>query len=227
MSTADRFATVLLADDHAATRAGIRLALEGQRFEIVAEVSSADTAVAEAIARHPDLCLLDLYMPGGGIAATRRIHFYVPESKIVVLTVSTSEDDVFEALMAGASGYLLKDISAERLPATLHGILEGEAAVPRALGRRLIEELRARPSSGLEGPRFARRQRGRPELTAREWEVLQLLAERLSTAAVGQRLGISEITVRRHISSIVHKLGVSSRESAVRMLSGQHDPREE
>jgi DNA-binding NarL/FixJ family response regulator len=226
MSTADRFATVLLADDHDATKAGIRLALDGQRFEVVAEVSSADAAVAEAVAHHPDLCLLDLYMPGGGIDATRRIHFEVPESKIVVLTVSASEDDVFDALMAGASGYLLKDISAERLPAALHAILEGEAAVPRALGRRLIEELRARPSSGWEGPRFARRQRDRPELTAREWEVLQLLAERLSTSAVGRRLGISEITVRRHISSILHKLGVPSRASAVRLLSGRPDPPE-
>jgi DNA-binding NarL/FixJ family response regulator len=225
MSAADRCATVLLADNHAATRAGVRLALEDEGFEIVAEVSTADAAVAEAIARQPDLCLLDLYMPGGGLDATRRIHVEVPESKIVVLTVSTSEDDVLDALMAGASGYLLKDISAERLPAALHGILEGEAAVPRALGRRLIEELRSR-SGVWEGPRFARRQRDRPELTAREWEVLQLLAERLSTSAVGKRLGISEITVRRHISSITHKLGVSSRESAVQLLSGRHDPRE-
>jgi two-component system nitrate/nitrite response regulator NarL len=227
MSTPDRSATVLLADDHDATKAGIRLALEGQPFAIVAEVSTADAAVSEAVAHHPDLCLLDLYMPGGGIEATRRIHFEVPESKIVVLTVSTSEDDVLAALMAGANGYLLKDISAERLPAALHGILKGEAAVPRALGRRLIEELRARSSSGWEGPRFARRQRDRPELTAREWEVLQLVAERLSTSAVGQRLGISEITVRRHISSIMHKLGVHSRASAVRLISGQSDPREQ
>jgi two-component system nitrate/nitrite response regulator NarL len=220
-------ATVLLADDHDATKVGIRLALEGEGFEIVAEVSSADAAVAEAVALHPDLCLLDLYMPGGGIEATRRIHHEVPESKIVVLTVSTSEDDVFDALIAGASGYLLKDISAERLPAALHAILNGEAAVPRALGRRLIEELRARPSSGREGgPRFARRQRDRSELTAREWEVLQLLAERLSTTAVGQRLGISEVTVRRHISSILHKLDVPSRASAVRLLSGRDEPRE-
>ena len=225
MNTAERFATVLLADDHQATRAGIRLALEGRSFEIVAEVSSADAAVAEAVAHHPDLCLLDLYMPGGGIDATRRIHLEVPESKIVVLTVSTSEDDVFNALIAGASGYLRKDISAERLPAALHAVLEGEAAVPRSLGRRLIEDLRAHSSGGWENPRFAR-QRDRPELTPREWEVLQLVAERLPTSAVGQRLGISEITVRRHISSIMHKLGVPSRASAVRLLMGQHDPEE-
>ena len=224
MSTAEPPATVLLADNHDATKAGIHLALDDQAFAIVAEVSSADAAVAEAVAHHPDLCLLDLYMPGGGIEATRRIHLEVPDSKIVVLTVSTSEDDVFAALMAGASGYLLKNMSAERLPAALHGILEGEAAVPRALGRRLIEELRARSSSGGEGPRIARRERDRPELTAREWEVLQLVAERLSTSAVGQRLGISEITVRRHMSSIMHKLGVHSRASAVRLLGGQSDP---
>ena len=110
----------------------------------MAEVATADAAVAEAIALHPDLCLLDLYMPGGGIDATRRIHDEVPETKIVVLTVSTSDDDVFEAMVAGASGYLLKNTSAERLPAALLGILGGEAALPRALGRRLIDEFRAR-----------------------------------------------------------------------------------
>ena len=163
-------------------------------------------------------------MPGGGIEATRRIHLAVPESKIVVLTVSTSEDDVFAALMAGASGYLLKNMSAERLPAALHGILEGEAAVPRALGRRLIEELRARSSSGWEGRRFARRQRDRPELDRPRVGGAPAVAERLSTSAIGQRLGISEITVRRHISSLMHKLDVHSRASAVRLLGGRSDP---
>jgi DNA-binding NarL/FixJ family response regulator len=228
MNSAEETASVLLADDHAATRAGVRLALEGRGFEIVAEVSSAEAAVAEAIARHPALCLLDLYMPGGGIEATRRIHSEVPESKIVVLTVSASEDDVFEALMAGASGYLLKDISAERLPAALRAILHGEAAVPRALGRRLIEELRAHHATEWDTPRFARPRHGaRAELTAREWEVLQLIAERMATATVARRLGISEITVRRHISSVMHKLGVPTRESAVQLLSGHHNqPRE-
>ena len=124
--------------------------------------------------------------------------------------------------MAGASGYLLKDASAERLPAALRAVVKGEAALPRAFERRLIEEFRSREL------RHGRRRRFRPrrfglgsDLTAREWEVLELIAEHLPTTVVARRLGISEVTVRRHISSAMHKLGVADRESAVELLSGE------
>jgi DNA-binding NarL/FixJ family response regulator len=212
-------ATVVLADDHEATRTGVRLALEPRGFVVVAEAATADDAVAAAIAHRPALCLLDVYMPGSGIDAATRIHVAVPETKIVVLTVSADEHDLLEALAAGASGYLLKDTPASRLPAALHGVLAGEAALPRRLERLLIELFRdadRRPGRR----RLIPRRRGRPpKLTTREWEVLELLSDHLSTTLVAQRLGISEVTVRRHISSAMRKLDVPNRASAVQLLS--------
>ena len=210
---------VVLADDHVPTRAGVRLALEASGFTILAECADADTAVAEALRHRPDLILLDLYMPGGGLAATRLIRERVPETTIVVLTASPSDEDRFEALVAGASGYLLKDTSAERLPAALRSVLAGEAAVPRAVEKRLIEEFRA--LRDLDSGRFDLPRRAGPGggLTDRESEVLNLIAEGLSTPVVARRLGISDVTVRRHISSAVHKLGATDRRNAVERLS--------
>jgi two-component system nitrate/nitrite response regulator NarL len=211
---------VLLADDHAATRAGVRLTLERRGFVIVAEADNADDAVAAALLHRPALCLLDVYMPGNGISAAQRIHDALPETKIVVLTVSADENDLLEALAAGASGYLLKDTPASRLPAALHGVLAGEAALPRKLERWLIDQFRE-PSRRFERRGVLPRRARRPaKLTTREWEVLELLADHLPTAAVAHRLGISEITVRRHISSAVRKLDVPNRTSAVELVSG-------
>jgi DNA-binding NarL/FixJ family response regulator len=214
--------TVVLADDHAPTRAGVRLVLESAGFTIAAEVGSADAAVEEALRHRPSLCLLDLYMPGGGLSAARRIISEAPETKIVILTVSPTESDLFEALVAGASGYLLKDASAERLPAALRAVANGEAALPRVFERRLIEEVRSRELNvSLRRRRFRRRRGLESTLTTREWEVLELIAEHLPTTVVARRLGISEVTVRRHISSAVHKLGLADREAAVKLLSGE------
>jgi DNA-binding NarL/FixJ family response regulator len=212
---------VLLADDHAATRAGARLALKGAGFTIVAEAASADEAVELAIRHRPALCLIDLSMPGGGIAATRRIAAELPETKIVVLTVSPDGDDLCDAIVAGASGYLLKDASAGRLPMALRGVLAGQATLPRMLEFRLIEELRARERRRLSSRRFQRRRRLEAELTDREWEVLGLLADHLPTAVIAQRLGIAEVTVRRHLSSAMRKLHVSDRSSAVQILTAE------
>lgn len=215
--------TVVLADDHAATRAGVRLALESPAFTVLAEVGTADAAIEATLRHRPSLCLLDLYMPGGGIAAARRIRDEAPETKIVILTVSPTDSDLFEALVAGASGYLLKDASPDRLPMALRAVVNGEAALPRVFEKRLIDEFRARE---LRGPGRRRRLRFQRQtlgstLTAREWEVLELLAEDLPTTLVANRLGISEVTVRRHISSAVHKLGADDREGAIELLGGE------
>jgi two-component system nitrate/nitrite response regulator NarL len=213
-------ARVVLADDHVPTRAGVRMALEGEGFAIVAEVASADAAVDAARQHRPDLCLLDVYMPGGGIAAAARIHAESPETKIVVLTVSQNERDLFDALLAGASGYILKDVSPTRLPDVLRGVLAGEAALPRNLEGRLIEEFRARELPDRGRRRFVPRRRGAPaQLTTREWEVLDLISSQLPTTVVAQRLGITETTVRRHISSVMQKLDVPNRASAVRLVT--------
>ncbi len=210
---------VVLADHHAPLRAGVRLALESTGFTILTEVADADTAVAEAERHRPDLLLLDLYLPGDGLAATRLIHERVPGTTIVILTPSLSDEDRFAALVAGASGYLLKDTSAEQLPIELRGILAGDAGLPRTLEKRLIEEFRALKASN--STRFRRPQPTGPRagLTAREWEVLKLIAEGLPTPAVARRLGIAEVTVRRHISSAVHRLGATDWSSAVEWLS--------
>ena len=135
---------VLVADDHAPTRAGVRLALEGQGFRICAEAGSAGEAIAGALRERPDLCLLDIGMPGNGVAAAAEIKLRLPDTSIVMLTISRDDQDLFESLQAGASGYLLKDTTPARLPLALRGVLEGDAALPRALTARVIEEFRRR-----------------------------------------------------------------------------------
>jgi DNA-binding NarL/FixJ family response regulator len=214
--------TVLLADDHAAVRAGIRLALAGEGFHVVAEAADGPEAVAMAIDAKPDIALLDVNMPGSGIKAAEEIVIALPATMVVMLTVSRDDDNLFAALRAGASGYLLKDTDPGRLPYALRGVLDGEAALPRGLVARLIEEVRTR---GKRRRLPLMRQRG-VELTEREWEVLDYLHDGLSTAEIAERLSISPVTVRRHVSEILKKLRVSSREEAVSLLrkeGGQKD----
>ena len=206
--------TVLVADDHAPTRAGVRDALAGRGFSIVAEVARADAAVETAIRLQPDVCVLDVHMPGGGVAAAARISEQVPRTAVVMLTVSRSDEDLFASLRAGASGYLMKDMDPERLSAALHGVLSGEAALPRTLVARVVNEFRVaerRPSLPLVSRRGAR-------LTSREWEVLELLREQLSTSVIAERLGLSQVTVRRHVSSILGKLRVPDRRAMAELF---------
>ena len=206
--------TVLVADDHAPTRAGVRDALGDDGFTVVAEAAGADAAVELALRERPDVCLLDIHMPGGGIAAAARITENLPESAVVMLTVSRDDEDLFAALRAGAAGYLLKDMDPARLAPALRGVVAGEAAVPRTLVARVVEEFRSserRPSLPLVRSRGAR-------LTAREWEVLELLRERLTTGEIAHRLGLSAVTVRRHVSSILAKLRVPDRRAMARLL---------
>jgi DNA-binding NarL/FixJ family response regulator len=206
---------VLLADDHLAARAGVRMALEGTPFKVCAEASDGPSAVAAALRERPDICLLDVHMPGGGgIEAAAEIAARLPGTAIVMLTVSAGEEDLFAAIRAGAVGYLLKDVNPERLPMALEGVLAGEAAIPRQLVARLVEELseRGRRRLPLRGRRGV-------ELTAREWEILDLLESGVSTAEAAQRLGISQVTVRRHVSEVLRKLEVPDRRSAFALLN--------
>ena len=205
---------VLIADDHPPARAGVRMALERGGFIVCAEAPDGTTAVAAARRERPDVCLLDIHMPGDGIRAAETIARELPDTAVVMLTVSRSDADLFDALRAGACGYLLKDIDPARLPHALYGVLEGEAALPRRLVSLLIEEFRER-----------RRRRRIPlggrrsvELTDREWEVLDLMRDGLSTDEIGARLFISPVTVRTHVSAILRKLHVPNREAAVALL---------
>jgi DNA-binding NarL/FixJ family response regulator len=209
--------TVLVADDHAPTRAGVRGALADGGFAVVAEAATADTAVDRALDARPDVCVLDVHMPGGGIAAAARITERLPETVVVMLTVSQEDEDLFAALRAGAAGYLLKDMDPGRLAFALRGVVDGEAAVPRTLVARVVAEFRTaerRPSLPLVRRRGAR-------LTSREWEVLDLLRERRTTAEIAHRLGLSAVTVRRHVGAIVAKLGVPDRRAMQRLLEAE------
>jgi DNA-binding NarL/FixJ family response regulator len=211
---------VLLADDHPPTRAGVRSALEEEGFVICAEAGDADEAVRLALAERPDVCLLDIHMPGNGISAAGRISSQVPETAVVMLTVSRDDRDLFDALKAGAVGYLLKDIDPDRLPHALRGVLAGEAALPRNLVALLVDEFRT--GSRRRGLRIAGSRA--VDLTEAEWKVLDLLSDGLTTEEIAQRLFVAAVTVRTHISSILKKLHVKSREEAIRLVQ-RDEPR--
>jgi DNA-binding NarL/FixJ family response regulator len=204
---------VLIADDHAPSRDDIRRALERDgRFGVCASVPDAAEAIQAAVRERPDVCLLDIRMPGSGVAAAWEIAARLPRAKIVMLTVSDDNADLFAALHAGADGYLLKTMDLQRLPDALEGVNSGEAAMPRTLVARLLEHFRGRE------PRWRQLVaddgfRGR--LTSREWEVLALLAQGLSTGGIARQLMLSDSAVRVHISAIVRKLGVPDRAAAI------------
>jgi DNA-binding NarL/FixJ family response regulator len=193
---------VLVADDHAPTRASVRAILEGDgRFTVCAEAADAATAVQTSVREQPDICLLDVRMPGSGIAAAWEISARIPETSLVMLTVSENDSDLFAALRAGASGYLLKDTDPERLPHAVWDVANGNAALPRPLLRRVLNHFRDptakhRMPLGLDTPR----------LTSREWEVLEYLRDGLDTNQIARRLSLSSATVRSHRARIMHKL---------------------
>ena len=204
---------IVIADDHPPTRAGVRVALEDGGFTVCSEHGDATGAVRAALQERPDVCLLDVNMPGNGIAAAARIHAALPDTAVVMLTVSNDNNDLFDALRAGASGYLLKDTDPARLPFALRGVLEGEAALPRALVARLIDEFRDR-----EQRRVSLLKRRSVELTSREWQVLELLRTGLTTGEIAEQLVISRVTVRTHVSAILKKLQVGNRKAALQLF---------
>jgi DNA-binding NarL/FixJ family response regulator len=206
---------VLLADDHPALARAVRETLEQNGFDVCAEAGTGPDAVAAALQERPDLCLLDVDMPGGGISAAKEILASLPETAVVMLTVSSDPDDVVAALRAGAVGYLLKDADPARLPLTLRAVLDGEAALPRTLVHHVVREFQH-----TRGRRLPVRGGRAVTLTSREWEVLDLLREGQTTGAIATRLTVSAVTVRRHIGSILHKLGAPDREAALALVRG-------
>lgn len=204
--------TVLIADDHAPTRADLRSILEEDgRFRVCDAVPDAPAAVAAAESHRPDLCLLDIRMPGNGISACWEIAARFPQTRIVMLTVSSDDRDLFAALRAGAVGYLLKDIDSGLVGDALADVWGGEAALPGNLVARVVAEFRdpapRRRTAFIEGPGST--------LTSREWQVLDLMRLDLTTSEMARRLFISQTTVRDHVASILRKLRVPDRESAV------------
>jgi DNA-binding NarL/FixJ family response regulator len=204
---------VVIADDHARIRGRVREALEQSDCVVVGEGATAADAVRLAQEHKPDVALLDIHMPGNGIHAAREISKTLPETTVVMLTQSAEDDDVFDSLRAGASGYLLKDTDPARLGDVLRAVLNGEGAMPRRLLARILEEFRA-PAKR----RFSRKSSAAAKLTEREWEVMEMLAEGLTTEEVAGRLFLSPTTVRVHVSSVLKKLRVRDRESAFEAL---------
>jgi DNA-binding NarL/FixJ family response regulator len=208
---------VLIADDHKPTCDEVRRALEGdETFEICAVTADAAQAVRAAVCERPDICLLDVRMPGSGVAAAWEIAARLPDAKIVMLTVSDDDADLFAALRAGAHGYLLKTMNLKRLRDALIGVHSGEAAIQRTLVARVLDRFHGREprwrhviSGGTGGRR----------LTSREWEVLDLLARQRSTAEIAEVLSLSASAVRVHVASIVHKLEVADRAAVVKLFA--------
>jgi len=211
---------VLVADDHAPTRDDVRRALTEGGMSVCAEAAHAAHAVQQALETRPDICLLDIRMPGGGVAAAWEIAARLPTTKIVMLTVSDDDANLFSALRAGAVGYLVKDLDLRSLPRALQDVADGKAAMPRALVARLVKQFHA------NDPRFRTTEVGTelgPRLTSREWGVLAALADGLSTREIARRLQLKPSGVRAHISALVQKLGVANRDEAVAVFRETSD----
>ncbi|HUR16658.1 MAG TPA: response regulator transcription factor, partial [Candidatus Limnocylindrales bacterium] len=195
---------IVVADDHPMFRAGVVASLSAQPdVEVVGEGASADEAVRLAHEHNPDVCLLDITMPGGGLNAAREITAGVPGSKVVMLTVSEDEDDLLAAMKAGASGYVLKGAAAGELVSVLRSVNAGEVYVAPGLAWGLLREMsRPRSTPILD------------ELSTREREVLELVAAGLSNQEIGDRLHLAEKTIKHYMTSILGKLRVRSRVEA-------------
>ena len=202
---------VLIADDHALFRDGLRSLLEAHGVTVIAEAGNGHEAVALARQHRPDIVLMDLSMPElGGLAATRLITTELPEVAVVVLTASEEDDDLFEAVKSGAQGYLQKDLEADRFFALLEGVTRGEPALTPNLARKLLSAF-ADPTRGRDtAPPPA------STLTEREQEVLDLLVQGVtSNRDLAQHLFVSENTVKYHLRNILDKLHVANRAQVI------------
>lgn len=200
---------LLLADDHHLFRKGLASLLEQESgFEVVAEAEDGAEAIRKAQAVKPDLVLMDIHMPGvNGLEATRQITTTLSTTRVVIVTVSEEDKDLFEAIKCGAHGYLSKKVEPEKLRELLVGVFRGEAPLSGVTAARILKEFAARTLKTSQTPPV-------DDLTEREKEVLQLLAAGLTNKEIGSRLDIAENTVKNHLKSILGKLHLQNRVQA-------------
>lgn len=202
---------LLLVDDHALVRKGLAALLASDSaFCVVGEARDGGEAVKKTAELKPDLVLMDINMPGmGGLEATRRISKAVPSTKVVILTISEEDQDLFDAIKSGASGYLLKKVQPDELSSMLKGVLRGEAPISRFTAGRILAEFAVReqrPESETDAWEEA--------LSRRETEVLRLVAEGLTNKEIGAKLGVEPTTVKNHLKNILGKLHLRNRVQA-------------
>jgi DNA-binding NarL/FixJ family response regulator len=200
---------VLLVDDHDLFRKGLAALFAGDKgFRVVGEARNGAEALSKAKDLKPDIILMDIYMPGGdGLEATRRIKRDLPETKVVILTVSEDDKNLFEAIKAGAHGYLLKNVAPEELEELLRGVFRGEAPIARYTATKILREF---AEQARRGPVESYEEK----LTAREEDVLRFLTQGLTNKEIGNKLGIVENTVKNHLKNILGKLHLQNRVQA-------------
>lgn len=197
---------VLVVDDHDLFRTGLRNLLEEQGVNVVGEAENGETAIRLASDLAPDVVIMDLNMPGvGGVETTRRLSSLAPLSRVVVLTISADDDDVMNAVMAGACGYLLKDSSIQELIAGIRAASEGESLISPQIAAKVLQRLRAQSKDADAAETI------RAELSDRELQVLKLIANGKDNAVIAGELHISPKTVKNHISNILMKLQIENR----------------
>jgi two-component system NarL family response regulator len=203
---------VLVVDDHALFRRGLQMVLEQEEdIEVVGEAGDGAEAVERAADSMPDIVLMDVRMPKrGGIDACTAIKDAVPSAKIIMLTISDEEADLYDAIKAGASGYLLKEISIEEVAAAIRAVNEGQSLISPSMASKLLTEF-----ASMIKRTDDRQQVPTPRLTDREMEVLKLVAKGLNNRDIAKQLFISENTVKNHIRNILEKLQLHSRMEAV------------
>lgn len=203
---------VMICDDHALFRRGLTMVLEAEDgIEVVGEAEDGADAIAKAEELAPDVVLMDVRMPQvSGIEATRAIAENVPTTRILMLTVSDEEDDLYDAIKAGATGYLLKEISIEEVASAIRAVISGQSLISPSMASKLLTEF-----TNLSKRADERQSVPTPRLTERELEVLKLVAQGLTNRDIAAELYISENTVKNHVRNILEKLHLHSRMEAV------------
>ncbi len=206
---------IIVVDDHPLFREGVVLTLNSEEdLQVIAEGKTADDAVKLAGEHLPDLLLLDINIPGGGLNVVAKISNLSPVTKIIMLTASEQEDDVVQALKAGARGYIVKGVTARELKTILRAVNNGEAYVTPTLAAALLSDFQVKKSNAKQKDPF-------DDLTEREREILELVASGMSNKEIAAKLFLSEKTVKHHMTNILQKLHVSNRVQAALLAQNQ------